>query len=189
MSLPLDTCDERLMGRYPRYLTISEGAKLTVTPMVPSDWECLERFVHATPESERQFFRRDLPDSERVERWCAELDYRHVLPLLAWDGDRIVSDATLLLDPDLWTGHVGKLRLTVHPEYRGRGLARAMLREVGEVAHDVGLHKLVHECGSPQEGLIDFLRREGFEEVVRLTGFVRDRDGTLHDMVMLVRDV
>lgn len=189
MTLPLETCDERLIARYPRHVSTRDGARLTVTPMVPSDWQCLERFVEAAPESERQFFRRDLPDGERVERWCAELDYRHVLPLLAWDGDRIAADITLLLDPDLWTGHVGKLRLSVHPDYRARGLALAMLREMCDVAREMGLHKLVHECGSPQMELIDFLRRQGFEEVVRLTGFVRDRDGELHDMVMLVCDV
>ena len=189
MPLPLATCDERVIRRYPRPIATHDGVELTITPMVPSDWHSLEQFVHAAPESERQFFRRDLPDSERVERWCAELDYRHVMPILAWDADRIVADATLLLDPDLWTGHVGKLRLSVHPDFRGRGVASAMLNEVIALARDLGLHKLVHECGSPQADLIEFLRRAGFEEVVRLTGFVRNRDGEMHDMVMLVCDV
>ena len=96
--------------------------RLTLTPMVPSDWQFLETFPPAVPESEQRFFRQDTTIAERVERWCSELDYRHVLPLLAWNGDRIVGDATLEQEPGLWTAHVAKIRLLVHPDFRRRGV-------------------------------------------------------------------
>jgi len=124
-----------------------------------------------------------------VRQWCLELDYRHVLPLLAWSGDRIVGDATLEQEPGLWTAHVGKVRLLVHPDFRGRGVGGRLLAEMVELARDLGLHKLVYECAAEQSELIDHLTRAKFVATARLPDFIRDRDGKLHDLLLLVRNL
>lgn len=186
MPLAIESFDERLAGRYPRAIGVSDGQTLTLAPLVPSDWECLTRFLADIPAHERRFFRHDLSDAVQVEQWCAQLDYRTALPLLAWDGDRIAADAVLLLDPGMWTGHLGKLRLLVHPWYRSRGVGSALVAEMVEIAKLIGLHKLVHECAAPQVDLIDLLKQSDFVEVARLPEFVRDRDGRVHDLVVLV---
>lgn len=185
MATTVDWLEERLAGRYPREVTIG-GLPLVLAPMVPSDWGALQRFLEATPRSERLFFRHRLSDSERIERWCSELDYRHVFPLIAWSGDAIVADAGLMQEPDLWTSHVGRLRLLVHPDYRGRGVGTAMIRELIDVGRQLGLHKLVHECAGPQTELITLLSNSGFREAARLPEFVRAQDGGIHDLVMMV---
>jgi GNAT superfamily N-acetyltransferase len=103
----------------------------------------LEEFLKGIPDDDRLFFRHDLSDPERVRRWCAELDYQHMLPLLAWHGSHIAADGTLLREPGAWTAHVGKLRLLVHPDFRRQGIGIIMVQEVIEVASQLGLHKLV----------------------------------------------
>src|SRR5580700_7956735 len=90
---------ECVSARFPREVDISDGTKLTLAPMVASDWQYLEDLLRTTPAAERRFFRHDVGDAERVERWCSELDYRNNLPLLAWHGGRIVADATLEQEP------------------------------------------------------------------------------------------
>jgi len=186
---PTHPLGDSIAGRYPREIDLPDGAHLTLTPMVPSDWQFLEVFLRAVPEAEGRFFRQDTTIAERVEQWCSELDYRHVLPLLAWSGDRIVADAVLEQEPGLWTAHVGKVRLLVHPEFRRRGVGARLLQELIELARESGLHKLVFECAADQTELIDHLTRCDFVAAARLPDFIRDRFGKPHDMVLMVRDL
>lgn len=181
-----DQLHECIAARYPRDIRLPDGTMLTVTPLVPSDWQLLERFLQDIPEEDRAYFRREASDPARVERWCRELDYRHTLPLLAWQGERIVADGVLQRESGLWTSHVGRVRLLVHPSFRGRGLGRRMMHELLEIGRHVHLHKVVYECAAQQAGLIAFLRCVGFQEAARLKEFIRDRDGQLHDMLLWV---
>lgn len=173
--------------RYPRTVRSRDGLALEFTPMVASDWQLLESFLRATPENEKKFFRHDMDDSKLVERWCAELDYEHIFPLLLWDHGQIVADGILQREPTLWTAHVGRLRLLVHPQYRRRGVGKLLLEELIDIAAKMRLHKLLHECAAEQADLIGLLRSFGFLEAARLKEFVRDRHGGLHDMVLMVR--
>jgi RimJ/RimL family protein N-acetyltransferase len=175
---------ERIAARYPR-----EEYGLTIVPMVASDWPMLEQFLADTPAEEQRFFRRGASDRGRVERWCRQLDYRHTLPLLAWQDDRIVADGVLERESGLWTSHVGKLRLLVHAAHRRRGLGQMMLRELIAVAAALNLHKLVYECAAEQQSLIALLKRLRFHEAARLPEFIRDFDGRLHDLVVMVHDL
>lgn len=180
---------ESIALRYPRDVHLTDGFALTLTPMVPSDCQFLQRFLEAVPQPEQRFFREDASVAERVERWCTELDYRNVIPLLAWHGDQIVGDATLEQEPGLWTAHVAKVRLMVHPDFRRRGLGRRLLDELIELGRELGLHKLVYECAAEQRELTEHLMRSKFIPAARLADFIRDRNGRLHDMVILVRDL
>ena len=180
------TIDEPIGGRYPHEIQLKDGTDLTVTPMVASDWEALRAFLAAVPDADRQFLREDISEPAIVDRWCANLDYQHILPLLAWDGAAIVADASLHQDPGLWTAHIGKVRLLVHPRFRGRGLGSAMVRQLVDVAREFNLQKVAAECATEQAELIALLRRLGFREAARLPDFVCDRDSRLHEMVLLV---
>jgi len=196
LNIPSDghQLGELIAGRYPREIDVADredagSGRLTLTPMVPSDWQFLETFLRAVPNAEQRFFRQDTTIAERVEQWCSELDYRHILPLLAWSGDRIVADAVLEQEPGLWSAHVGKIRMLMHPEFRRRGIGGRLLRELVELARELGLHKLVYECAADQTELMDHLKRCNFISAARLPDFIRDREGKLHDMVLMVRSV
>jgi GNAT superfamily N-acetyltransferase len=175
---------DRVAARYPR-----EEYGLTIVPMVASDWSMLEQFLADTPADEQRFFRRSGSDQGRVERWCRQLDYRHTLPLLAWQDDQIVADAVLERESGLWTSHVGKVRMLVHPAHRRRGLGGMMMRELLAVAAALNLHKLVYECAGEQHSLIGFLKRQRYKEAARLPEFIRDFDGRLHDLVVMVNEL
>jgi len=191
---PLNTLEERQLAecvsaRFPREIDIPDGSKLTLAQMVASDWQFLEDLLRTTPAVERQFFRHDVSDAERVQRWCSELDYRHNLPLLAWHGGRIVADATLEQEPGFWTAHVAKVRLLVRPEYRRRGVATRLMGSLIELAGDLGLHRLVYECAAEQTELMAYLMRLDFKPAATLPEFICDRDGKFHDMVFMVHNV
>ena len=176
-------------GRYPRKVRLRDGTQLTLAPLVASDGPMLEELLHDIPAGERRFFRREASDAGRVECWCRELDYEHYFPLVAWDGGKIVADAVLEREPGLWTSHVGRFRVMVHPEYRRRGLASRMAREILEVACDLHLHKLVCETAGGQTAEIALAARLGFVEAARLPEFVCDQDGELHELILMIKDL
>ncbi|MFW6124651.1 MAG: N-acetyltransferase family protein, partial [Pirellulales bacterium] len=135
-------------ARYPKEAVLADGTAVTLTPMVPSDWELVGAFLAAIPDEDRLLLRHNISDPEIVERWCSELDYNHVFPLLAWVEGRVVADATLSQDPDLWTAHLGRLRVLIHPDFRHRGIGRLITEELLNVARANGLIKAVVECAA-----------------------------------------
>jgi GNAT superfamily N-acetyltransferase len=176
-------------ARYPREVRLRDGTTLTFAPLVASDGPMLEDLLHAIPADEQRFFRRDSSEAGRVERWCRELDYEHYFPLVAWDGGAIVADGVLEREPGWWTAHVGRFRVMVHPDYRRRGLATRIARELIDVARDLHLHKLVCETAGEQESEIELARSLGFDEAARLPEFICDRDGHLHELVLLIKEL
>ena len=60
------------------------------------------------------------------------------------DG-KIVADASLHQQLGGWKRHIGRISVVVHPGYRGRGLARALVQELIDIASDAGLEKLEAE--------------------------------------------
>jgi ribosomal protein S18 acetylase RimI-like enzyme len=174
---------------YPKELKLRDQTEVTLTPMVPSDWQLVGDFLSAIHPDDRLFLRHDISDPEIVERWCTELDYKHVFPLLAWVDGRVVADGTLNQDPGLWTAHLGRLRVLVHPEFRRRGLGELITDELIAVATAQGLNKAVVECASEQKDLIEFLGEKGFRQAARLEGFVKDRNGKDHAMIIMVREL
>jgi GNAT superfamily N-acetyltransferase len=175
--------------RYPREVRLCGDLDLVFAPLVASDGPMLEEFLQAIPDDERRFFRRESSESGRVERWCRELDYEHYFPLVAWHGGAIVADGVLQREPGLWSSHVGRFRVMVHPDYRRRGLATQIARELIEVARDLHLHKLVCETAGSQLSEISLAQQLGFVEAARLPEFVCDRHGELHEMVLLVKNL
>ena len=58
-----------------------------------------------------------------------------------------------------------------------------------EVAKEFDLHKVATECADNQPTLVALLQELGFYKAARLGGFIRDRRGRSHDMVLMVRDL
>jgi GNAT superfamily N-acetyltransferase len=183
-----ETSIERIVAdRYPKEVPVKNGTSVTLTPMVPSDWNLLGEFLARIPDHERVFLRHDISSSGIVEQWCTELDYKHIFPLLAWIGGDIVADGTLHLEPGLWTSHLGRLRVLVDPSRRRLGIGALLAEELCDVGAALGLHKVVVECAAEQAELVAMLERAGFQQAARLEGFVLDRNNQLHDLLVMVR--
>lgn len=82
--------------------------------------------------------------------------------LVARDGDRAVGcGAVRLLDP---TTAEAK-RMYVEPDYRGKGVGRAVLAGLEAAARQLGVRRLVLETGVYQQAAISLYRRAGFTPV------------------------
>ena len=153
-------------------------------PLEPGDGPALLRFFARIPEADRTFLKEDVDDPHVVADWARPGAAR----VIALDGDEIVGSVAVV-PLHGWSSHVGEVRLVVDPEQRGRGIGRGLARQAVIDAVDLGLAKLVVEVIADQTALIGMFRALGFEPEALLVDHVRDRTGTVRDLLVLANDV
>ena len=93
---------------------------------------------------------------------AAHLEKGRGMFLVARDGDRAIGcGAVRLLDPIT----VEIKRMYVEPDYRGRGVGKAVLDRLEQAARELGAHRLVLETGVYQEAAIALYRGAGFTSI------------------------
>ena len=88
-----------------------------------------------------------------------------------------------------WKRHIGRVSVHVHPKFRGRGLAQALVNEIVEIARACSLEKLEAEFIGRQEGAMKVFGLLGFSELVRLPDYVKDMQAITHDYVLMGLDL
>src|SRR6201994_4017285 len=81
--------------RYPQEAVLRDGRRLLIRPFTENGVYPLFEFFLRPPQDVRRFAWDRIDNRSLVESWGRELDYQKVLPLLAWDGHKVVADATL----------------------------------------------------------------------------------------------
>ncbi|MFN8559757.1 MAG: GNAT family N-acetyltransferase [Dehalococcoidia bacterium] len=179
-----------VLTRYPKRVTLDDGATIEVRPLQPADQAALLAFFRGIPAEDRWWLREDVGDPAVIRRWITDLDYDRVLPLLAVAGGAIVADATLHRRGFGARHHIGEIRVVVAPAYRGRGLAYALLVELTELAAAAGLRRLEAEIvGRAQSGALEATEQIGFEQVAVIPNHLVDPQGGLRDVLYLVYEV
>ncbi|MFC5885543.1 GNAT family N-acetyltransferase [Kitasatospora sp. CM 4170] len=92
-------------------------------------------------------------------------------------------------DPFRLVGHWGTVNhLQTHPDFRGRGVGSALMRELRRIARDeLGLEQL-RLAARGGEGLEGFYSRLGWREVGRWPGALRLAPGDTRDEVLMLLD-
>ena len=178
-----------MLTGYPKKVKLQTGTSVTVRPMVKEDAEKLHAFFSRVPLEDRLFLREDVSRRDVIDAWARELDYEKILPLLAVAGDNIVGDATLHRRKFGWTSHVGKVRLVIDKDYRGKGLGTALLQELIDVAKKAGLELLVAEVMGVQAAALATFKSLGFEKDHVLYNHVKDQGGKEHNLVLMIKNL
>lgn len=174
------------LERYPRQVTLRNGARLVFRPMGRDDVDRLWVFFQQIPPEDKMFFRQDVSRREVVQRWADTLDYGLVLPILALEGQRVVGDATLHRQKTGWKQRVGVVRVQVAPDYRHLGLGTAMVRELRHLGEKSALHYLMAEIIEEQAAAVRAFEKIGFVRAATYRNFVNDQGGALHNLLVLL---
>jgi len=183
------TSIESTLEHYPLEITIANGRKLDLRLGGYDDRDAVLAFARNLPEQDLLFLRVDITKPESVDHWLSNVDEGTTLSIIAYDGDRMAGYATVDRTPARWTRRVGELRLTVGADYRGQGLGRHLSARIFDIAKGLGLRKLTANMTPDQRGAQAAFQRLGFVAEALLTDFVEDRNGELHDLVMMTFDV
>jgi ribosomal protein S18 acetylase RimI-like enzyme len=158
---------------------------MDVRPFSPDDVDAVKAFLARIPPGESAFFKEDITAPDTVEQWVSNPSG---LRFVAVDDGEVLG-YTAVIPGVGWSSHVGDVRLVVDPTRRRAGVGRTLARRALVAALEAGLRKLVVEVVADQEPAIQLFSDLGFRPEAMLTDQVQDRNGELHDLMVLGHDV
>jgi len=183
MSLELE------LQKYPKDIKVKDGSKVKLRPLKRTDEKEFHALFQAIPEQERMFIKHRVTDVAVIHDWCQNIDLGRNLPLLAMDGSKVLGVATLHQQLGGWKRHIGRVSVLVQPKVRGRGIARALVQEIVDIARATGLEKVEAEFIGGQETAIHMFAMLGFSQLLRLENYVKDMQAITHDYVLMGLDL
>ena len=177
------------LQKFPKVIALKDGTKATLRPLRRDDEEDFHQLFLGIPEPERMFIKHRVTEIEVIRDWCQNIDYGRNLPLVALMGGKIVGDATLHQQLGGWRRHIGRVSVLVHPKFRGRGLARALVSEIIDIARSAGLERVEAEFIGEQEAAFKMFALLGFSQLLRLENYVKDMQAISHDYILMGLDL
>jgi GNAT superfamily N-acetyltransferase len=179
MSLELE------VQKFPKKIALKDKFQSTLRPLRKDDEKKFHEFFLAVPEEERMFIKHRVTEPAVIREWCQNIDLGRNFPLLAIADGKIVGDATLHQQLGGWKRHIGRVSVLVLPQYRGRGLARAMVGEIVQLSRNLGLERLEAEFIGEQEAAVKMFALLGFSNMLRFEDYVKDMQAISHDYVLM----
>ena len=174
---------------FPKELQLESGLNCQARPLAVADQTPFWEFFQAVPQEERILIKHHVHRPEVIAEWCSKIDYGRNLPILALVDGQVIGVCTLHQQLGGWKRHIGRISVFIHPLFRGRGIAKALVSEVVEIAQKMGLEKLEAEFIAAQERAIRVFALIGFSELLRLEEYVRDMQAISHDYVLMGMDL
>jgi L-amino acid N-acyltransferase YncA len=179
---------EMALEEYPKDVEL-KGFACKLRPLEATDELAFHEFFLAVPNQERMFIKHRVTEPEVIREWCRNIDLGRNLPLLACQNGQIIGDATLHQQLGGWKRHIGRVSVLIHPNFRGRGLAKTMVSEIIDLARQLGLEKLEAEFIGEQEAAMKVFALLGFTTLARLPSYVKDMQAVTHDYVLMGLDL
>ncbi|RZB37799.1 MAG: hypothetical protein SRB2_00901 [Desulfobacteraceae bacterium Eth-SRB2] len=179
-----------MLEEYPKEITLQDGFICILRPMTRDDQDALYRFFISLPEEDRRYLRNDATNRILIEKWCRELNYNKVLPILAEHENRILANATLHRETFGWGQHIGEIRITVAEDFQQRGMGSLLLEELSKLAFEYNLEKLSAKVIASQTYVTRAFEKNAFVREATLKDFVKILyDKNYEDIAVLVKDL
>jgi GNAT superfamily N-acetyltransferase len=173
------------LHKFSKEIKLRDKSTCRLRPLRKDDQTGFHQFFLDVPERERMFIKHRVTDPAVIRDWCHNIDLGRNLPLLAFMDGKIAGDATLHQQLGGWKRHIGRVSVLVLPQYRGRGLAKALVSEIVDVARHLGLERVEAEFIGEQETAMHMFAMLGFSNLMRLEDYVKDMQAIKHDYVLM----
>jgi len=175
------------MTSYPKTFELKDGTSVTIRPMIEQDLEKTFDFFSKLSEDDKLFLKCDITDKDAVARRIKpdSYDTEFCTRLIAEKDNNIIADATLCKPKHGWTSHTGTLRYIVAEDYRSKGLANIIVRELFVEAVKEGTEKIEAEVMEDNIAGIKCVENLGFIKEGILKDFVTDIKGNKHNLVVM----
>jgi GNAT superfamily N-acetyltransferase len=173
------------LHKFSKEIKLKDKSSCRLRTLRKDDEKGYYEFFLAVPEAERMFIKHRVADPAVIRDWCQNMDLGRNLPLLALMDGKIAGNATLHQQLGGWKRHIGRVSVLVLPQYRGRGLARALISEIVDISRHLGLERVEAEFIGEQEAAIHTFAMLGFSNLMRLEDYVKDMQAIKHDYVLM----
>jgi L-amino acid N-acyltransferase YncA len=166
-------------------VALKDGRRVTIRPLVEEDRAALAAFGESLPKNDLLYLEDDFSNPEIIARlaFAAKAEnWRQIVAVT--DGGAIVAWAAALRMPG-WSNHVADIRLLVSPVCRRSGLGMQLAQAIVEAARELGATKVTVDMLAAQTAGQAIFSRLGFAVEGQLARHAIDRDGNLHDIVIM----
>ena len=177
------------LQKFPKNSKLKDSRQATLRLLKTEDEKAFHQLFLDIPERERMFIKHRVQDVKVIRDWCRNIDVGRNLPLVGVVDKKIVGVATLHQRLGGWKRHIGRVSVLVHPEFRGIGLARALIHETLEIARSAGLERVEAAFIAEQEAAMKMFALLGFNQLIRLEDYVKDMQAITHDYVLMGLDL
>jgi L-amino acid N-acyltransferase YncA len=177
-----------LSKKYPRSIS-RNGVTIELSVFTADDIDDLHAFANSLPEEDLQFLRIDITHRPTLERWAESVARNQRFTILARRDGELVGYGSLNRRELNWMRHLGEIRVIVSPDVRRIGLGHLLASETFDIAHDLGLTKIVAQMAREQQGARKMFQDLGFAAEALLADWVIDREGKTRDMLIMSYDV
>ncbi len=165
-------------------ITLRDGVRVLLRPMVKDDYENLVEYYSHVSDDDMRYMHHNVKDPAVVRAWCDNLDYSHVLPLMAVVKDRVVGSASLRF----FQGpkrHIAEYRLFLAKDYRQRGLGMKMTRAMIDMARKQDVRIIIAEVIAEKTKVVRAFEEMGFTSKCLLEDFFMLPDGETCDVALM----
>jgi hypothetical protein len=173
---------------YPKEVILRDGTGVTLRLLRKEDRDPLLEMFSRLSEDDRWFLDGSLPDPAAEEKGMEKTSRNTMLSIAAFLEGKIIANGTLVRTCCGATSHVGKVRISVDPVFRGKYLATWMLLDLINLAMAWGLEILIMRLVQDKDlYLIRSVKKLDFSEEAILEDYVRDRQGNPHNLVIMIK--
>ncbi|NNG08396.1 MAG: GNAT family N-acetyltransferase [Desulfobacteraceae bacterium] len=177
-----------MLEDYPKEVILKDGTGVTLRPLREGDEDLLFRMFSRLSEDDRWFLDHNVADFGLIENWVKNMDPDRAHSILAVLGGQIIAHATLLRKYYGAKSHIGNIRISVDPSFRGKHLATWMLLDLINLAMAMGLETIIMQLVEDRDAaLIRSVKKLEFFEKAVLKDYAKDREGNPHNLVIMVK--
>ncbi|GAB4441221.1 MAG: GNAT family N-acetyltransferase [Chloroflexi bacterium OHK40] len=166
-------------------VALKDGRRVTIRPLTEEDRGALAAFGQSLPKNDLLYLEDDFSNPDIIARlaFAARAENWRQYVAVTDDG-AIVAWAAALRMPG-WSHHVADIRLIVGPSCRRSGLGMYLAQAIVEAARELGAAKVTVDMLAAQTAGQAIFSRLGFAVEGQLARHAIDRDGNLHDIVIM----
>lgn len=170
---------------YPLNVALNDGRNITVVVKERENIDEMAKFFSSLAPEDRLFLRRDVTQREVLEERARELESGAVFRLAAYDGERIIGEASLYRRPYSWNHHVGEMRIIIARDFQRAGVGSVLAREL--FLNAVSLNYRIVEAFmlTDDSAALRCVEKLGFKEECILKGHATDIRGAKRDLVVM----
>lgn len=175
--------------RLKKFSTLITGGTTVLRPLDQSDEKLFKAFFQSQiPENEVDNLRHNVRDPLVVDSWIRDLDYRHVLPIIALnEGSGSITAVASLHFLGGIERHIAEVRIVVGKDYRKIGLGSVMIKEVVRIGNELRLYHLKAKIPTVNKSAVKAFRQLGFEVKCTLEDYFMTRSGTVRDVALMMK--
>ncbi|WP_322511538.1 GNAT family N-acetyltransferase [Chloroflexus sp.] len=164
---------------------LKDGRQVTIRPLAENDRAALADFGLSLPKDDLLYLEEDFTNPEIIARLANASHAENWRQIVAIASDGSIVAYTSARRVPGWSNHVAELRLIVKPGWRRSGLGMQMAQAIVEAARELGAQKVTVAMLAALKAGQAIFSRLGFAVEGQLARHAIDRNGDLHDVVIM----